>query len=805
MMGGPARPLVPIVLCFVVGIWAGEHLPAYPEALLGVLVGALLAGGIAFRSSRLRWRALFLASGALGMLRVAAFPGPLPPGSFSADPVRIEGRVDLVASSSEGASGGFLDLTCPSPGGKVRVWVPPGSPSFLQEDRVSALGVLRPFRGLSNPGSRDAPRFYRRRGFIGRMTVKRPEEITLESREGMRSTLAGFRAGRIALIRERVGEPVAGLLAALWLGEGAALEQRQWRIFRETGMVHFLVISGFNLAVLLGGLWWLGSLLGIGVRLRAVALSGVAVGYAALVGWQAPVFRATVLALFYAVGVLLRRRKDWGTALAGSALVILWFDPFQLFDLGFQLSFLACLGIFWWTPVFLRWMGHDRRIARGPGSPAGWLRWGLDAARGALAVSLAAWLAVAPLIAFRFHLVTPFAWLANLPVLPWFFLLVPGGFCFLLAGGIHPAVAGGCLWVLGGLGKGLVATVEGLSALPGGSFYWAGPSLVGLWGYYALALVFTWHRALAISRLRLAVWALLAGNVALLGGVASGGSADREGFWLLDTGHGLAAALRDSEGRVLLYDCGSLSVGRLGGGGIGERVIAPALWAWGVRRIDAIVLSHPDGDHWNGLEDLLERFPVGSVYLNPHFGRSPDGERIRCLLGRHGVPWRELVRGDRPALLSGWTVEVLHPPGLGTVCDRFSENDCSTVLLCRRDEDGPMRFFSHRLDRELSLSRRGTPGGGPALLFTGDLDSAGVDYLLGTSAEGTLRSDLLLVPHHGSALASNRALLDRAGPRVAWLSGREGFADEEGLRDYAERRIPLWATWRYGALRAEFR
>ena len=102
---------------------------------------------------------------------------------------------------------------------------------------------------------------------------------------------------------------------------------------------------------------------------------------------------------------------------------------------------------------------------------------------------------------------------------------------------------------------------------------------------------------------------------------------------MLAVGHGLAVVIETGGGRAVLYDCG-----RMRDPSVGRRVIAPALWARGVRRLDAVILSHADADHYNGLPDLLDRVRIGAVLV-------PEGFDERREPGRRGRSWRSSGRG----------------------------------------------------------------------------------------------------------------------------------------------------------------
>jgi competence protein ComEC len=198
----------------------------------------------------------------------------------------------------------------------------------------------------------------------------------------------------------------------------------------------------------------------------------------------------------------------------------------------------------------------------------------------------------------------------------------------------------------------------------------------------------------------------------------------------LSVGHGGCTVLEAPDGRVLIYDAGAL-----GGPDVTRRQIAPFLWHRGIRRIDEVLLSHADLDHFNGLPSLLEYFPVGQVTMTPSFAdkNTPGVRETLSALDRAGVRTRIVKVGDRLAA-GDVTLDVLHPP---PVWPDWNENARSMVLLVQH--------------------------AGHTLLLTGDLEGPGLDRVL---SQPFRRVDVLMAPHHGSKAANPSALIAWCRPRL---------------------------------------
>jgi competence protein ComEC len=201
-----------------------------------------------------------------------------------------------------------------------------------------------------------------------------------------------------------------------------------------------------------------------------------------------------------------------------------------------------------------------------------------------------------------------------------------------------------------------------------------------------------------------------------------------------------------------------------------RRQIAPFLWHRGIRRIDEVILSHADLDHFNGLSDLLDRFAVGQVTCTPTFAdKDTPGVRFTLnVLHERSVSVRIVKAGDR-LTVGDVVLEVLHPPAVGPA---GNENARSLVLKVRH--------------------------AGHSILLTGDLEGEGLRRVLGELPPQ--RVDVLMAPHHGSHLTNTAELVRWARPRaVVSCQGRPGPSKEVRQR-YRQVGAHLLDTHHHGAV-----
>ncbi|MBW3542088.1 MAG: DNA internalization-related competence protein ComEC/Rec2 [Planctomycetes bacterium] len=603
-------------------------------------------------------------------------------------------------------------------------------------DEVEVRGWIGPPPGPQNPGEFDYRKYLRRQGIRSVVYAGHPAAVT---RVGSATGLWIDRP--LARLRERwrgdleatLDERTAGIAAALLLGDRTEMTDQVRDSFAESGMMHVLAVSGLHVGILAVLVWFVCRSADAPIVATSLIVIGVTVLYALIAGGRPPVVRAAVVVTVWMAGRPWYRQAPPLNVLAAAVLVVLAWRPTDLFDTGAQLSFLAVGGILWWHSLAPR---RRNSVALPEGAFASARRRLVSAIASGYGLSAAIWVLTAPVIASSFQLVSPVGLVINVLLIPLVTLVLWAGFAFLVASIVLPPVAGILALVVDvGLGW-LLGVVDAASSLDLGHRYVSGPAAWWLAGFYAALVLTLLPRTLmpALTPLRRGVVV----GVWVVAGLGMGFSDVRPSglrCTVLSVGHGLAVLVEFPNGRTLLVDTGALDDGRRA-----AKVVRGALLDYGRSHIDAVVITHADLDHFNGVPDLVDEVPVGTVCVARSFLdlRQSEVERVCETVVRSDIPLRFVARGDRLPLDDAALVRVLHPPE----DERFESDNANSVVLS-------IEYAGRRL------------------LLCGDLEEDGLDAFL--SAPPT-PADVLLAPHHGSRAANTPELAAWARPRFVVAS-----------------------------------
>ena len=665
-----------------------------------------------------RFRALVLLA-LVAAARVCWAMGERTP-DIRAHTARIACTVLDIGQSEDSRS----SYTCLGGDGKAFSAIGPDTPPQVGT-RVLLRGRIEPFDAPRNPGEPDQRAIQAERGIDARIIGAHVLATLAPAPLNMRIAIAAWHAWALAQLRLRLAEPYASILAGELWGERAALPPDLRAEFQETGTVHILVTAGLHLGVVVMAVLALLRLC-TAPRLTACCIAAACVwAYAIFSGMHLPSMRAATMIsiglLAHATGSAPRSRTAFVLAILAIAIAF----PQDVTSASFALSF-SCVGaILLIAPLVERGLettGLPERV------------------REALSLTIATQLGTWPVTASVFLLFAPYAVPANLLVVPVVaFTMLLGGAQLLLAA--LPAFAQCAADLNAWLLAWIVAVVQNLATLPGNAVAMTPAPAWAIAAYDAalVAAVLMWKRD---GRTPAAV--LLAIATALL--LTPPLFPDRRlRITVLDVGQADAIVIRTPGDRTILVDAGGKLERGAGAGStaekVGERIVVPFLRRSGVRRIDALIVSHPHGDHVGGAPVVLRDFAVtefadsGQRYGGYAYNdalQTAKTEQVPMVYPRAGMVWRT----D-----DGVTLTFIGP-SLPFIESHNTINDNSVAFI--------LQYKHFRM------------------LFTGDAGVAAEERFL--SEDTALRADILKVGHHGSAYSSSAAFIAAVHPRYAIIS-----------------------------------
>jgi competence protein ComEC len=604
--------------------------------------------------------------------------------------------------------------------GRVKVTAYGKRERYSYSDELLLGGYLSRPEGPRNPGGFNYKEYLARQRIYTLLRVKQ-ENLIKSIGEGGNPFVKftfGIKEKLRELIKVNLPQLEGSLLSAIILGDREDLPEELNDFFIKTGTVHILAISGLHVGIVAFIFLSLFKVLRVPRKLRYVLVIFLLIIYAFLTGARPPVIRATIMALVLLFGLLINRDIDIYNSLGLAALIILMGNPLQLFDAGFQLSFLCVISILYFTPKMASIFKDKNWLTK------------------YFFVSLSAWLGIIPVVAYHFNIISPMTVIANLAVIPFIFLVVALGFTFILAGllslifaKVFGATVSFALSVL-------IHFTSIISKLPFSYFYIPQPTYIYIICYYVLLLVVFNYKRLGLSVGRLSILVLVTLNFLIWKGALRQPN-DKLKVTFFDVGYGDAAFVEFPKSGNMLIDAGEGQDADKG-----RWVIMPFLRSKGINTIDAIVLSHPDEDHVGGLYTIIKNFKVKNLFDNGMPTRSLAYANYIRAIKEENVFRRILKEGNQ---IKGYNalVYILHPPTEFLRNTRSDTNNNSLILKIIYKDIG--------------------------ILFCGDIEEEAMKRLIPYG--WILNSSIIKIPHHGADAKEEGELFFReVNPKIAIIS-----------------------------------
>jgi len=661
----------------------------------------------------------------------------------------------------------------PSPAtGKILLTVRSLTHSWHYGDVLHLSVRLRTPRNFHTPGSFDYEGYLARQGIYLSAFLWDDSAVTRIGTQGSRVRFWIERTRRSigSFFDSSLDPQTTAVLRALIIGDEGRISKEVREAFSRAGVAHVLSISGLHLSLVAAaayGVWWwlLGwsryLLLRFSMpKLAALLTIPPVLVYAGLAGGKVATWRSVIMVLVYLFAILIDRRQEVYRSLALAALLISLLWPGAVLEISFQLSFLAILGILLGMEQFSRrWSGwrEKHQLALRPGRERV-LRWGATY----VAVSVFALFGTAPVTAAYFNQIAWAGLFANMLVVPLLgslaviLGLIAAGLSFL-----HTGLATVVLFCAGVVTRAGTWIVMQIGSWPSAALDVVTPTLlevVLLYGLFACLLLRVSSLKSPVSNVPRYLLPTLLATLLL-----------DAAFWtwhryfhrdlrvtFLDVGQGDATVVELPGSQVMVIDGGGFASEDFD---VGEAVLAPFLWSRKIGRVDTVVMSHPQLDHYGGLAFVARHFSPREFWFTGEQARGERFSQLVLALEQAKVSARRLCRKAPAMQFAEVRIQVLHPPCQSANLDT---NNASLVL-------------------RLSF-------GETQVLLTGDIEGEGEDLIL--AAGLPLASTILKVPHHGSRTSSSKAFVQAVAPHVAIASlgyhNRFSFPAPEIVRRYAE-------------------
>ena len=554
-----------------------------------------------------------------------------------------------------------------------------------------------------------------------------------------------------AVFKKYMNHKYAPFLIGTILGDRSEILPETTDHFTKSGLLHILAISGANMVVIASSIMFISKLIRLSFFKKILIIIVIILSYTYLVGYEASIIRASIITILTMLALILGRKRDSVALLLTSGLLITLHDPFSIYDIGFQLSFLSVAGILLISPIINELLGNKSNFLTNTFS-----------------ITFSVLLVIAPITLYHFKRFSIVSILSNFLALPVSTLIMSLGMICAWLSLLFEKMIYPFLWVLDKATGYLFFISKVCSNIPYGQLYFSKFSIHLVFLYY-LFLLFTvsflkknninqkFNKKFIIYLIIFLTVLVFAYQVFLYL------PPKNLSLTFFDVDNGDACLVRTPEGINILID-----------GGPEGKDIVKKLYLRGVKKLDLVILSHPHSDHIGGLIEVLNEIPINSVLM----GNLDLSESDQSVIERYNL-FLEIINTKQIPLFSVKSKNILRissklnlipiwPEPDDIIYLKENINNQSLVLLLEY-ENKKILFTGDieiQAQREILNSLKN-----PTMNKSNSLKDISINNdVYNDSNNYLIKADILKVPHQGSKDANFYQFLRAVSPKVAIIS-----------------------------------
>lgn len=620
--------------------------------------------------------------------------------------------------------------------GKILAWISTKNENLRFEPgrKIILNGELTLPQGMRNPMGFDYRKYLATKKVSAIMYAKESDVQYIEENINLayfcKNTGYKIKNAIVLSIKGLLPEKQAALLSGMLIGYTDDLDEETEQQFRDSGLSHIMAVSGSNVAFIVFPLFFLLRKIGLKERTTAGIIIPILVLFIFVTGFSASVARAVIMAIIILMGKFIYREADTLTSIAASVLLLLILNPFMLFEIGFQLSYGATLGIIFFYRAI---SSYFKRFH----FPKGIVE--------VLGATISAQIGVLPISAYYFNRVSIISLVSNLLVVPMTELITIIGFIMVF---LSPVILiAKIVSVSNFLLLSTILKITEISAnLPYAAINVPTPRVWQIIIFYLIALYYLYFKPSGKLNLKLskelAGWGIILGLFIVNIIIPKGFQA-----YFLDVGQGDSCLIKTNTGKTILIDGGDYTSKVSRSKTMGDSVVFPFLMDKGIMKLDMVIASHGHDDHFRGLVTILNNMKVDNIIIPNNEEKEVEFKEILQIARKKNINVYAMNFSDKIHIDRDTKIDFLYPNKEYTPINSTLNNGSLVLKLIHKDQ---------------------------SILLCGDIEAEVEKYLVDSKVD--LSCDVLKLSHHGSSTSSTMDFLKATNARVTITSvGRNNF------------------------------